>query len=54
MTEVRKIMRRDAERAVKGMLPHNHLGSQVYRKLFVYAGEDYEQKAQKPVKYEVK
>ncbi len=42
------------ERAVKGMLPHNHLGSQVYRKLFVYAGEDYAQKAQKPEKYEVK
>ena len=42
------------ERAVKGMLPHNHLGSQVYRKLFVYAGSDYEQKAQKPVVYEVK
>ena len=42
------------ERAVKGMLPHNHLGAQVYRKLFVYAGSDYEQKAQKPVVYEVK
>ena len=42
------------ERAVKGMLPHNHLGSQVYRKLFVYAGSDYEQKAQKPEVYEVK
>ena len=42
------------ERAVKGMLPHNHLGAQVYRKLFVYADENYEQKAQKPVPYEVK
>ena len=42
------------EKAVKGMLPHNKLGAQCYRKLFVYAGPDYKQVAQKPEAYEVK
>ena len=36
------------ERAVKGMLPHNRLGRQMYTKLFVYAGSDHKQQAQKP------
>ena len=36
------------ERAVKGMLPHNRLGRQIAKKLFVYAGENHEQQAQKP------
>ena len=42
------------ERAVKGMLPHNRLGRQMYKKLFVYEGETHEQQAQKPVSIEVK
>ena len=42
------------EHAVKGMLPHNKLGSACYRKLYVYAGPDYKQVAQKPEVYEVK
>ena len=42
------------ERAVKGMLPKGPLGRQMYRKLFVYAGSEYEQVAQKPEKLEVK
>ena len=29
------------ERAVKGMLPHNRLGRQMYKKLFVYAGNEH-------------
>ena len=37
------------ERAVKGMLPHNRLGRQTYKKLFVYAGPEHKQMAQKPV-----
>ena len=37
------------ERAVKGMLPHNRLGRQMYKKLFVYAGADHKHAAQKPV-----
>lgn len=36
------------ERAVKGMLPHNRLGRQMAKKLFVYASENHEQQAQKP------
>lgn len=36
------------ERAVKGMLPHNRLGRQLAKKLFVYAGDAHEQQAQKP------
>src|SRR5574344_1719120 len=34
------------ERAVKGMLPKGPLGRKMGKKLFVYAGPDYEQKAQ--------
>ena len=39
------------ELAVKGMLPKNSLGRQMFRKLHVYAGADYEQTAQKPEAY---
>ena len=42
------------ERAVKGMLPHNRLGRQMYKKLFVYAGEGHKHEAQKPEVLEVK
>ena len=36
------------ERAVKGMLPHNRLGREMAKKLFVYAGNEHKQMAQKP------
>ncbi len=39
------------ELAVKGMLPKNSLGRQMFRKLHVYAGAEHEQQAQKPVEY---
>ncbi len=42
------------ERAVKGMLPHNRLGRQMYKKLFVYAGSEHKQMAQKPEVLELK
>ena len=42
------------ERAVKGMLPHNRLGRQMYKKLFVYAGSEHPHMAQKPEVMEVK
>ena len=42
------------ERAVKGMLPHNRLGRQMYKKLFVYAGAGQKHEAQKPEVLEVK
>jgi large subunit ribosomal protein L13 len=36
------------ERAVKGMLPKNRLGRQMYKKLFVYAGAEHPHTAQQP------
>jgi len=42
------------ERAVKGMLPHNRLGRAMYKKLFVYKGENHPHAAQKPEVMEVK
>jgi len=42
------------ERAVKGMLPHNRLGRQMYKKLFVYAGSKHPHMAQQPEVMEIK
>ena len=42
------------ERAIKGMLPHNRLGRQMFKKLFVYADENHKHQAQKPEVLEVK
>lgn len=36
------------EQAVKGMLPKNRLGAQIFRNLRVYAGTEHDQEAQKP------
>ncbi len=36
------------ERSVKGMLPKNRLGSELFRNLFVYTGDKHEHEAQKP------
>ena len=36
------------ERAIKGMLPKNRLGRQMYKKLFVYSGTAHPHAAQKP------
>ena len=36
------------EKAIRGMLPKNRLGEQMYRKLFVYAGPEHPHQAQKP------
>ena len=41
------------ERAVKGMLPKNRLGRQMYKKLFVYEGSEHPHTAQKPTKIEM-
>ena len=42
------------ERAVKGMLPNGRLGRQMYKKLFVYAGENHPHASQQPVELKVK
>jgi large subunit ribosomal protein L13 len=39
------------ERTVKGMLPHNTLGAQMYRKLKVYRGTAHPHEAQQPEAY---
>ena len=42
------------QRAVTGMLPHNRLGRQMAKKLFVYAESEHKHEAQKPEVLEVK
>ncbi len=36
------------EKAIKGMLPKNKLGSALFRNLYVYVGDKHNQEAQKP------
>lgn len=51
-TTLKEMLAKHPERviefAVKGMLPKGVLGRQMYQKLFVYAGPDHKQEAQKP------
>ncbi|MCI0750516.1 MAG: 50S ribosomal protein L13 [Flammeovirgaceae bacterium] len=48
-SEIRaKAPERLIEHAVKGMLPKNKLGSELYRSLHVYAGEQHPHEAQQP------
>jgi large subunit ribosomal protein L13 len=42
------------ELAIKGMLPKNSLGRQMYRKLHVYAGSEHPHQAQQPEVYELR
>jgi large subunit ribosomal protein L13 len=42
------------EKAIKGMLPKNKLGADLYRNLYVYAGGEHDQEAQKPTKLNLK
>ena len=44
-----RIPERIIEQAVKGMLPHNSLGREQFRKLKVYKGPDHPHAAQNPV-----
>ncbi len=43
-----KFPERVVEKAVKGMLPKNRLGAQLFRNLHVYAGAEHKHEAQKP------
>ena len=47
-TVLQKKPEKAIEVAVKGMLPHNHLGAQMYRKLKVYRGNEHPHLAQQP------
>lgn len=44
------------ERAIRGMLPKNKLGEQMYRKLKVYAGAEHSHAAQQPeeIKFDIR
>lgn len=52
VTPIKEVLEKHPERvfehAVKGMLPKGALGEKMYKKLFVYAGSEHEQQAQKP------
>lgn len=39
------------EKSIRGMLPKNKLGEDMYRKLYVYAGAEHPHQAQKPEVY---
>ena len=43
-----RLPERIIEKAIKGMLPHNALGRQLFRKLKVYKGSEHPHEAQKP------
>ena len=45
---VKKHPLRLVEKAVKGMLPKNKLGAQLYRNLYVYEGTEHKHEAQQP------
>ena len=51
-TTLREMLAKQPERvielAVKGMLPKGPLGREMYKKMYVYAGPDHKQQAQKP------
>ena len=51
-TTLREMLAKKPERvielAVKGMLPKGPLGREMYKKMYVYAGPDHKQQAQKP------
>ena len=42
------------ELAIKGMLPKNTLGRQMFKKLHVYTGAEHPHQAQQPVSYELR
>ncbi len=42
------------ENAVRGMLPKNRLGNELFMNMYVYAGTDHPHEAQKPRKIEIK
>ena len=45
---LKKFPERIIEKAVKGMLPKNRLGSQLFTNLYVFAGAEHDKQAQQP------
>ena len=52
-TMIEKYPEEMIERAVRGMLPKGRLGRAMSKKLFVYAGPEHKQQAQKPIEMKV-
>ena len=52
-TMIEKYPEEMVERAIKGMLPHNSLGRQMGKKLFVYKDANHKHEAQKPESLEI-
>lgn len=48
-----KFPERVLEHAVKGMLPKNRLGRELFRNLYVYAGSDHNQHGQQPKEFNI-
>lgn len=48
-----KFPERLIEHAVKGMLPKNRLGSDLFRNLYVYVGPEHKQQAQQPKEHKI-
>ena len=44
---------RVVEKAVKGMLPKNRLGAELFRNLYIYVGTEHKHEAQKPDKLDL-
>lgn len=57
-TSVKEVLAKNPERivekAIKGMLPKNRLGADLFRNLKVYVGENHGQEAQKPTAINLK
>lgn len=57
-TNAKEMMKKNptglVEIAVRGMLPKNRLGSELFRNMHVYAGSEHPHEAQKPRKIELK
>jgi len=57
ITKAKDLMKKNpiamVEKSVKGMLPTNKLGSELFRNLYVYQGEEHGHAAQKPVKINI-
>jgi large subunit ribosomal protein L13 len=48
-----KFPERLVENAVRGMLPKNRLGRDLFRNLYVYVGPEHKQEAQQPKEYKI-
>jgi large subunit ribosomal protein L13 len=48
-----KFPERVLENAVKGMLPKNRLGADLFRNLYVYAGPEHKQQGQQPKEFNI-